>query len=167
MRLIRRVHMWAGTIASLFILVIAATGIVLDHRDELAVKMKILASNGLKIDSGGVFDKLRIRPPEAVEIALKQFGPGASLHKIELKAIKGGLVYKIESDRREAIHIDPANGTIYRLDAGQFDMVRWAKAIHTGEGLVDNPWHYDALAAVLMFLGLSGVWTFWKRGWRS
>ena len=158
--MLRKLHKWVGAIGCLFILVISVTGIILDHRDELAVKMRVLASNGLRIDSGAVLDKLTITPARAIEMALAHFGPGAQLHKIELKAIRGGLVYKLESDKRQSIHIDPANGQVYLPPAEAWNIVRWAKMIHTGEGLIENPWLYDMVALALIGLSATGLWLF-------
>jgi hypothetical protein len=166
LKFLRKAHYWVGTIAALFIIILAVTGIVLDHRDDLAIKLQLGVSNKMQLASRTDVERLKINPAQATELALTMFGAGSKLHKVELRTMRGGLVYKLESDRREAIYIDPVSGVVHRPDPGQFDIVRWSKAIHTGEGLINNPWIYDIIALSLIVLAGSGVWLFGRRGWR-
>lgn len=163
MATLRQFHFWTGVIACAFVVLLAATGIVLDHRDQLKVGGTVSVDNGLTITRGFRPEELPISPSKAIEIAITHLGEGATLRKIELKKAGKGLVYKIETNSKDEIHIDPITGTVQPTSKGGFDIARLSKVLHTGEGLINNPWLYDVVALALIFLAISGAVLFVKR----
>lgn len=163
MATLRQFHFWTGVVASAFVVLLAVTGIVLDHRDQLKIGGKISVDNRLAITRGFKLEELPISPSKAIEIAVTHFGEGATLRKIELKKADNGLVYKIETKSKDEIHIDPVTGTVQTTASGGLDIVRLSKMIHTGEGLINSPWLYDVVALTLIFLAVSGTVLFVRR----
>jgi len=163
MAALRQFHFWTGIIACAFVVLLAATGIVLDHRGQLKVDGKVSVDNRLAITRGFNPEELPISPSKAIEIAITHLGEGVTLRKIELKKAGKGLVYKIETKSKDEIHIDPITGTFQTSSKGELDIVRLSKMLHTGEGLINNPWLYDVVALALIFLAISGTVLFVKR----
>jgi len=163
MATLRQFHFWTGIIACAFVVLLAATGIVLDHRDQLKVSGAVSVDNGLTITRGFKPEELPISPSKAIDIAITHLGDGATLRKIELKKAGKGLVYKIETKSKDEIHIDPITGAVQAASKDGLDIARWAKMLHTGEGLINNPWLYDVVALALVFLAISGAVLFVKR----
>jgi len=163
MATLRQFHHWTGVIACAFVVLLAATGIVLDHRDQLKAGGKIVVDNRLAITRGFKPEELPISPSKAIEIAITHLGEGTTLRKIELKKAGKGLVYKIETKSKDEIHIDPITGAVHATSKDGLDIVRWAKKLHTGKGLINNPWLYDVAALALLFLAISGAVLFVKR----
>jgi hypothetical protein len=163
MATLRQCHFWTGVIACAFVVLLAVTGIALDHRDQLKVGGKISVDNGLAITRGFKPEELPISPSKAIEIAIAHLGEGAALRKIELKKAGNGLVYKIETKSKDEIHIDPITGNIQTASNSGLDIVRLSKMLHTGEGLINTPWLYDVVALALILLAVSGVVLFVRR----
>lgn len=163
MATLRQFHFWTGVIASTFVVLLAVTGIVLDHRGQLKVGGKISVDNKLTITRGFKPEELPISPSKVIEIAITHLGEGAVLSKVELRKAGNGLVYKVETKSKDEIHIDPITGTIQTASNGGLDIVRLSKMLHTGEGLINSPWLYDVVALALIFLAMSGVVLFVRR----
>ncbi|OGI38676.1 MAG: hypothetical protein A2140_10520 [Candidatus Muproteobacteria bacterium RBG_16_62_13] len=163
MATLRQFHFWTGVIACVFVVLLAVTGIVLDHRDQLKVGGKIAVDNRLAITRGFKPEELPISPSKAIEIAITHLGEGATLRKVELKKAGNGLVYKVETKSKDVVHIDPVTGAVHTASSGGLDIVRVSKMIHTGEGLINSPWLYDVVALALIFLAVSGAVLFVRR----
>jgi uncharacterized iron-regulated membrane protein len=86
-----KLHMWIGVSAGLLLLMMAVTGLVLDHR-------------------------------------------------LELRKMGGGLVYKLETKTKDQMYIDPVTGAVLKDGQGGVNIVSVAKMLHTGEGLLNSPW---------------------------
>jgi hypothetical protein len=163
---LRQFHFWTGVIACAFLVLLAITGIVLDHRDQLKAGGKIAVDNRLEITRGFKPEELPVSPSKAIEIALTHLGDAVTIRKIELKKAGKGLVYKIETRSKDEIYIDPVMGTVQTTSSGGLDIVRVSKMLHTGEGLINSPWLYDIVALALVFLAVSGAVLFVRRQFR-
>jgi len=166
MATLRQFHFWTGAVACAFVVLLAATGIVLDHRDQLKAGAKVSVDNRLSLTRGFKPEELPVSPSKAIEIAITHLGEDATLRKIELKNAGKGLVYKIETKSKDEIHVDPITGAVRTTSQGGLDIVRLSKMLHTGEGLINNPWLYDVVALALIFLAISGIVLFVKRQFR-
>jgi len=160
---LRTLHVWIGISACTFLFILAATGIVLDHRDQLTVKDKVTSNGTVEISRGSDLEGLPVSPSKAIDIALASFGEGAKIRKLELKKSGKGFIYKIESKSKEQIQIDPISGAVHKTGEGKVDIVRVSKMLHTGEGVMGTVWLYDAIALALAFLAVSGAVLFIKR----
>jgi len=163
MATLRQFHFWTGAIACAFVVLLATTGIVLDHRGQLKAGGKVSVDNGLAITRGFKPEELPVSPSKAIEIAITHLGEGATFRKIELRNAGTGLVYKIETKSKDEIHIDPITGAVRTTSQGGLDIVRLAKMLHTGDGLINNSWLYDVVALALISLAISGIVLFVKR----
>lgn len=163
MRKLRLLHLWIGIVACVFIVILAATGIVLDHRDDLKIRGKVQTDNGLVIAKGFQPEDLPISPSQAIEIALKDFGDDVLFHKVELKESGNGLVYKLETTSRDKLYIDPVTGVVQRETSGSSRLVKISKMLHTGDGLINFPWLYDLIALSMIFLAVSGTTLYVRR----
>lgn len=163
MAALRQFHFWTGVVVCALVVLLAVTGIVLDHRDQLKTDGKVSVDNRLAITRGFKPEELPISPGKAIEIAITHLDDGTTLRKIELKKAGNGLVYKIETKSKGEIHIDPITGAVQSTSNSGLDIVRLSKMLHTGEGLINNPWLYDCVALALMFLAASGVVLFVRR----
>lgn len=191
----RRWHAWAGLFAALFLLVVAATGALLNYKRpvlsalglepmEPAQPSRTKASPsrptpdvpGFNASTG--LAAARIPASEALATAREKLGDVA-LDRIELKREAGTLVWKIKAvDEREVV-IDTATGAS-RLK-GRFEKVaprgtpgtatrgtstdwgRIALDLHTGKiGGEAGKAFMTAMAVVLIFLSLSGVYLWAK-----
>ena len=156
----KKLHMWAGVLASIFLLILAITGIVLDHRGQLKVSGKTdapIVQNKLKIMRGLKIEELPVTPSKAIEAALREIGDKDYINKFELKKMEGGLIYKMETKGKEEIYIDPVTGAVYKTPKGSSNILRFSKMLHTGEGLINNVWFYDAIAIGICLLVLTGM----------
>jgi hypothetical protein len=154
---------WTGITSCIFIFILATTGIVLNHRDQLTVKDKATSNGKLEIKNGSDLERLPVSPAKAVDIAMASFGEGAKIRKVELKKLGNGFVYKIESKSKESIQIDPLTGTVSKTADRNIDIVRVSKMLHTGEGLMSTVLLYDIIAIALALLAVSGAVMFVKR----
>lgn len=152
--------MWTGVFVSIFLLILATTGIALNHRDQLKVSGKPdapIVQNKLKITRGFKIEGLPFTPSKAIETALQEIGDKDYINKFELRKMEGGLIYKIETKGKEEIYIDPVTGSVYKTPKGSSNIIRLSKMLHTGDGLINSVWSYDAIGIALCFLILTGV----------
>jgi len=165
---IRKLHLWIGVTASIFLLILATTGIVLNHSDYLKASGKSEARTGvenkLKLTRGFKPEDLPVPPSKAIGIALHEIGENERIDKLEITTTEGGLVYKIETEGEQEIYIDPITGSIYEDNPskgkgprGDSNIVRLAKMLHTGDGLPFNRWLSDSVGIGLCFLVLTGL----------
>jgi len=167
MATLRQFHFWTGAVACVFIVVLAVTGIVLDHRKQLKAGDKVSADNKLVISRGFRPETLPVPPAKAIDIAITHLGDGDTISKIELKKAGKGLIYKIETRTKNEIYIDPVTGAVRTASSKDgFGIVRLSKMLHTGEGLINNPWLYDLVALALVFLSVTGLVLFVRRRFR-
>ncbi len=166
MRKLRLIHLWVGVIASFFVITLGATGVVLDHRDSLKVGHEFKTDNGLFISKGVRPEDLPVSFSKAMDIARTNFGKGVLLDKIELKETGNGLVFRVEAKSKDEIFIDPVTGDSQMANTGSSQLVKISKMLHTGDGLVNFPWIYDAVAFSMIFLAVSGTIIYARRFFR-
>lgn len=157
---IKKLHMWTGVLVSIFALILATTGVVLNHRDQLKVSGKPdapMIQNKLKMMHGFKIEELPVTPSKAIEAALSEIGDKDYINKFELKKMEGGLIYKLETKSKNEIYVDPVTGSVYKTSKGSFNILRLSKMLHTGEGLINNVWFYDAIGIVICLLVLTGA----------
>jgi hypothetical protein len=158
-----KLHMWTGVSAGLLLVIMAVTGLVLDHRDQLSSTGKITINNTLELARGARLDELPVSPSKALQIAFANVGEGVTIHRLELRKMGGGLVYKLETKTKEQMYIDPVTGAVSKDSQDNLNIVGVAKMLHTGEGLLNSPWLYDVIAFALLTLAISGACLFINR----
>jgi uncharacterized iron-regulated membrane protein len=158
-------HMWLGVATGLFLAIIAVTGIVLDHQDQLGSTGTIAIHNTLKLARGTQIEAFPVSPSKALAIAFATVGERVAIHRLELRTMGGSLVYKLETSTKDEIYIDPVTGAVSKDPQDSLNLVSVAEMLHTGEGLINFPWLYDGIAVALLTLVLSGTYLFLKRQW--
>jgi hypothetical protein len=160
-----KLHMWIGVSAGLLLVMMAVTGLVLDHRDQFSPNGKVAINNTLELARGARLDELPVSPSKALQIAFANVGEGVTIHRLELRKMGGGLVYKLETKTKDQMYIDPVTGAVHKDAQDDVNIVSVAKMLHTGEGLLNSPWLYDVIALALLTLALSGACLFINRQW--
>jgi uncharacterized iron-regulated membrane protein len=159
-------HMWLGVATGLFLAIMAVTGIVLDHQDQLGSTGTIAIQNTLELARGTQIEAFPVSPSKALDIAFATVGERVAIHRLELRTMGGSLVYKLETSTKDEIYIDPVTGAVSKATQDSLNLVSVAEMLHTGEGLINFPWLYDGIAVALLTLVLSGTYLFLKRQWR-
>jgi uncharacterized iron-regulated membrane protein len=156
-------HMWLGVATGLFLAIMAVTGIVLDHQDQLGSTGTIAIQNTLELARGTQIEEFPVSPSKALAIAFATVGERVAIHRLELRTMGGSLVYKLETSTKDEIYIDPVTGAVSKDTQDSLNLVSVAEMLHTGEGLINFPWLYDGIAVALLTLMLSGTYLFLKR----
>jgi hypothetical protein len=160
-----KLHMWIGVSAGLLLVMMAVTGLVLNHEDQFSPNGQVAINNTLALARGARLDELPVSPSKALQIAFANVGEGVNIHRLELRTIGGGLIYKLETTTNDEMYIDPVTGAVYTDGQDGVNIVSVANMLHTGEGLLNSPWLYDAIALALLTLVISGACLFLKRPW--
>jgi hypothetical protein len=171
----REWHSWGGLLLSAFILTVAVTGILLNHKNLVFHR----GENGDRL-SGQLsattdLAALPIGFDRALALGRDHFGD-VPLEKIELKDERGQLIYKVCRGQGQEIRIDAHTGEVtskygLRLAAGDAPRragLNWAKIVddlHTGK-LLGSPGKLlvDATSVVIIALTLSGLYL-WAVPW--
>jgi hypothetical protein len=156
---------WIGVSAGLLLVMMAVTGVVLNHEDQFSPTGKVAIHNTLELTRGARLDELLVSPSKALEIAFANVGEGVNIDRLELRTMGGGLVYKLETETKDELYIDPITGAVHKDGQDGVNLVRMANMLHTGEGLLNSPWLYDAIALALLTLVISGTCRFINRQW--
>jgi uncharacterized iron-regulated membrane protein len=186
----RQLHTWGGLIAAAFLLVVGATGILLNYEKPIfralgiqkdvppspyarppgakPTKSRLTTATGLSAAT--------VSAEQAVVLARATWGQ-AELERIELKAEQGELVWKLKARTGDELVINATTGTHFvkgeyerlgKLGAdGQpvrsFDWGKLAIDLHTGKiGGEIGKAIMTAAAAVLLFLTVSGIYLYAK-----
>jgi uncharacterized iron-regulated membrane protein len=130
----RQWHLWGGLIAAIFLLVVGATGILLNYKKPIFTalglerdtkEMKELKPAGAdqaketKRDKSGVklttttgFSVATVSVDQALALAREHLGDVA-LERIELKDEHGALLYKIKARSGDELQVNAITGTHY------------------------------------------------------
>lgn len=194
----RQWHLWGGLIAAVFLLVVGATGIVLNYKKPIFTALGIERDNQerkemkpagadrakpeKRIQSSSLFTTMTglagaaVSLDQALALARENFGDVA-LERIELRAERGELFYKIKARGGDELQINASTG-IHFLK-GEYERVKassegavlarttdWGKImidLHTGKigGEVGKALMTIA-AVILLLLTLSGVYMWLK-----
>lgn len=186
----RQLHTWGGLIASAFLLVVGATGILLNYEkpifrafgiqkdappvssaSQLATtpaKSRLTTATGLNAAAFGA--------EQAINLARTTWG-NAELERIELKAEQGELVWKVKARAGSELIINATTGNYVmkgeyeRLGkpgadgkpVRSFDWGKLALNLHTGKiGGEIGKAVMTVAAAVLLFLTVSGIYLYAK-----
>jgi uncharacterized iron-regulated membrane protein len=162
----RKWHSWGGMFLSVFILLVAVTGILLNHKDLIFHKGRNEKMPQGLLRSTTDFASVPVSFANALELARTHYGD-VPLEKIELKDQHGKLIYKVAKGDGEEIVIDAKTGEMtskygMRLTAGGNNSLNWAKIVddlHTGKifGSVGKL-TIDATSGVIILLTLSGIY---------
>jgi len=166
LRTFRKWHSWGGLFLSLLILAVAATGILLNHKDAI-----FHGGEGNRGPSGLLTSTtdlrvLPIRFERALELAREHYGD-VPLDKIELKDERGWLAYKISRGNGDEIRIDAETGEVLakyeaRMSgraAPAFDWKKFVTDVHTGKILgTAGKLAIDATSIAIIALTLTGVY---------
>jgi hypothetical protein len=173
----REWHSWGGLFLSVFILIVAVTGILLNHKDFFFRKGEKNVATGPsgQLSSTTDLTALPISFADALALGCAHYGD-VPLEKIELKDELGQLIYKICPGEGKEIRIDAFTGEIkskygYRLAAGVGKPkagLNWAKIVddlHTGK-IFGTPGKLliDLTSGVIIALTLSGIYL-WGVPW--
>jgi len=142
----REWHSWGGLFLSGFIIVVAITGIMLNHKDLFFHGKEEDGPSGL-LASTTDLSTIPVTFDAAMQKARDHFGD-APLEKIELKDERGDLIYKVVQGKGQEIIIDAHSGEMrskygVKLTPGQDGETKtaslnWAKIVedlHTGKFL--------------------------------
>jgi len=186
----RQWHLWGGLFAGLFILVVAASGIVLNYKKPIFTALGLEQEKGYVKEAKGVSDKSpasRLTATvsaettaqvmaRALELARAEWGE-APLERIELKDEHGELICKVKEQGGDELWLYPATGAHFLK--GEYEKIRkagadgkpakqfdWGKLmlnLHTGKIGGEVGKAIMSLAAVmLLFLTVSGVYMWLK-----
>lgn len=189
----RQWHKWGGIIAALFLLVVGATGVVLNYKkpiftalglepDPKEMKMpseakpakRDKAAPGFTTVNG--FAAAAVSAEQALALARESLGD-VPLERIELKAERGEMLYKIKARGGDELWVNAATGTHFLK--GEYEKVKagadgtviarqtdWGKImldLHTGKigGEVGKA-IMTAAAVLLLLLSVSGLYLWLK-----
>jgi hypothetical protein len=162
----RQWHSWGGLALSLFILVVAATGILLNHKETFLNRGEPKKAPTGRLTASTDLAALPVSFARALELAHGHFGD-VHLEKIELKDERGTLVYKVARGEGEEIRVDARTGAVsskygLSLDPGRPGSINWAKVVddlHTGK-LFGQPGRLavDLTAGTIIALTLTGIY---------
>ena len=165
----RQWHSWGGVFLSAFILVVAVTGIILNHKD-LILKGEVKEGPSGHLTSTTDFATLPVSFPRAMELARSHFGD-VPLEKIELKDEHGHLMYKVVRGEGEEVRIDAQTGEMsskygMTLSATGKSTLNWGKIIddlHTGKILgLFGKLTVDFTSLVIIALTVTGIYLWGK-----
>jgi uncharacterized iron-regulated membrane protein len=188
---LRQWHLWGGLLAGLFLLLVAASGIVLNYKQPIfsvlglekkypkpeessgelrqqPARLELTTRNGTKA--------LPVSLEQALQLAHAQWGD-VPLERIELKAERGGMLYKLKQKGGEELWVNAVTGT--HLVKGEYERVSmeagggpgtrstdWGKILidlHTGKiGGEFGKAVMSGAALLLLLLSLSGVYMWLK-----
>jgi uncharacterized iron-regulated membrane protein len=138
----RKWHTWGGLFAALFLIVVGATGIVLNYKkpiftalgleNEKEMKMKMApedkharreqaAATSFTTVSG--FTAATVTTEQALALARESLGE-VPLERIELKAEHGEMVYKIKAESGDELWVNALTGT--HFVKGEYEKVKAA-----------------------------------------
>lgn len=187
----RQLHTWGGLIAAAFLLVVGATGILLNYEKPIFRALGIpkdAPSAALSSSQPGAkpaearlttatgLGAAAFSAEQAVSLARTTWGQ-AELERIELKAEQGELVWKVKARSGSELIINATTGT--HLVKGEyerlgkpgvdgkpvrsFDWGKFALNLHTGKiGGEIGKAVMTVAAAVLLFLTVSGIYLYAK-----
>lgn len=161
----RKWHGWGGVFLSLFIVTVAVTGILLNHKDFFFHGEAKEGPTGL-LTSSTDFTTVPVSFDRALAISREHFGE-VPLENIELKDERGWLHYKVARGHGEEIRIDASTGEAsskygMKLTTAGTNNYNWAKIVddlHTGKlfgtaGML----LVDLTSGVIIALTLSGLY---------
>jgi hypothetical protein len=163
----RKWHGWGGAILSLFILVVAVTGILLNHKDLFFHSEAKKKPQGLLTSSTNLA-ALPVSFEKALAISRGHYGD-VPLEKIELKDEYGWLHYKVARGEGEEIRIDAQTGEAThkygaKIAADGTTTLNWAKIVddlHTGKLFgTAGKLLVDVTSGVIIALTLTGLYLF-------
>ena len=162
----RKWHSWGGLFLSVFILLVAVTGILLNHKDAIFHRgEKGEGPSGLLASTTNLA-AVPITFERALGLAREHYGD-VPLEKVELKDEHGQLMYKIARGHGEEIHIDATSGAMtskygMKIAAAGTTSLNWAKIVddlHTGKIFgTAGKLTIDATSGVIILLTLSGIY---------
>jgi uncharacterized iron-regulated membrane protein len=139
----RQWHKWGGLIAGIFILVVAASGIVLNYKKPVFAALGIeqgqvrtdkveqtekgaTAKGGkLKFSTGNGLSALPVSMERALEIARGEWG-NVELERIELKSERGETLYKLKKKGGTELWVNAVTGSYF--EKGEYERVGKADA---------------------------------------
>jgi uncharacterized iron-regulated membrane protein len=136
----RQWHLWGGLIAGIFLLLVAATGIVLNYKKPIFTALGIereakelkpsgadpakpakREKTGFKLTTTTGFAAATVSMEEALVIARENLGDVA-LERIELKDEHGALLYKIKARGGEELQINATTGA--HFVKGEYEKIK-------------------------------------------
>lgn len=115
----RKLHTWFGLFAAAFLVVIAATGIYLNHKDTFRPLLELAGAPPKGDEHAGPSGKpgttaselaaLPVSLPQALEAAAPHLGD-RSVERVELKPEHGRVVYKVKAVGGPEVVVDAATG---------------------------------------------------------
>jgi uncharacterized iron-regulated membrane protein len=163
---VRKWHSWGGLFLSGFILLVAVTGILLNHKDLIFHKGENKSGPTGLLRSTMDVSTVPITFDRALQLAKGHYGD-VPLEKIELKDEHGQLLYKIARGEGEEIRIDAQTGEMtskygMNLAADGTSMLNWAKIVddlHTGKIFgTTGKLTIDLTSGVIIALTFSGIY---------
>jgi uncharacterized iron-regulated membrane protein len=140
----RKWHTWGGVAAALFLIVVGATGIVLNYKKPLFAALGLEKERETRLPSepkrttGPLpsadfttvrgFSAATIPPDQALTLARETLGE-VPLERIELRVEQDGLVYKVKAARGDELWVNAATGA-------HFVKSRYEKVKQAGDGTV-------------------------------
>ncbi len=161
----RRWHLWGGLLFSLLILVIAVSGILINHKDLFLHGGKKKGPTGL-LTSTTDLDSMPIGFDRALELTRDHYGD-VWLDKIELKDDGGRLIYKISRGHGKNVIIDAQTGEMFSkygisLTSNGKTSLDWGKIVedlHNGKIFgIFGKLTADTASAAIIVLVLTGIY---------
>lgn len=150
-RALFQVHLWAGLIAGLYIIVIGLSGSILVFHDELQALSRSAARGEPQADISGVAANIQAARPKSIVHTILAPAPNRDVFRAYLQ----------DSGRLAVLDADPLTGRVLQPDRWQQSLM-WVENLHiyllAGEpGLIAN----GIGAVCLLLLCLTGIVIWW------
>jgi uncharacterized iron-regulated membrane protein len=169
LRTFRQWHTWLGLLLSVLFVLVAVTGILLNHKDVFFHRGEGPTGPTGVLRSTSDLHALPIGFEQALLLARQHYGD-VPLDKIELKDERGWLAYKVSRGNGREIRIDAHSGEVFtkygaKPTRKEGSAVNWAKIVtdlHSGKILgTAGKLAIDATAVAMLGLTLTGVYLWW------
>jgi len=146
------VHLWIGIPASVFILVLAITGISLNHKRALGLMPEVSHEPSGEFSSALPLSTLRRRAISAVPPEVARSGVG----RMDVRPGDGIVKVRFDDRRITEVTLDVVSGEVLRVGERNDQFL---ENLHSG-GVFGDLWVLlsDAAAGVLLLLVVTGYW---------
>lgn len=148
----RKLHRWGAILTAIPVVIIIATGLILQWKKEVAwiqpPSAKGSAPGGMSISFDRILDAVRTVPEAEVE-------SWADVDRLDVRPDKG--MVKVRCNNRWEVQVDTSTGDVLQVMYRRSDLL---EQIHDGSWFhaIAKHWLFFPSALVLLFLWISGLY---------